>query len=73
MSKERCETCRFFLARTKRPRPGFSVRYGECRRFPPLALVEPSAHHVPATFAFPAVHSDVWCGEWQSRAAEQKT
>jgi len=65
-----CGKCAYFEAATKRPRKGFRVRYGCCRRFPPMVPnvwnLRPGNQYVPAGFLSPEVHSQEWCGEFKA-------
>lgn len=66
--EEKCGRCKFFNGSTKRPRKGFKVRYGICRRFPPITAniwqKTDSIKYVPAGYCYPVVHSDMYCGEY---------
>ena len=71
----KCGKCTHFNGRTKRPRTGFRVVYGECRRFPPMVtnVWEPEERKrlVPAGSLYPEVHSDKWCSEFKPKESEE--
>ncbi|TJU79703.1 MAG: hypothetical protein E5Y15_23195 [Mesorhizobium sp.] len=78
MSTEECSLCRFWM---KRSDPTGELGGGYCRRFPPffpsalriwtvgearnIADIEPSGGFLDD--AWPNVHQQSWCGEFQSR------
>jgi hypothetical protein len=72
-----CGNCQFFCRRTKRPKKGMGVIYGQCRRFPPaltpFVFDDGSVDYsigVPAGWAWPAVHSQQWCGEHKPKTGQ---
>lgn len=71
----KCGKCKYFAGHTKRPTKGFKIIYGVCRRFPPMIANRwadgNTARYVPAGFLHPEVHSDGWCGEFQSKESEE--
>ena len=56
MTKEKCETCRYFA------RWSSNLLVGHCHRFPPTAK---DKREIDQADAFPVVTPDAWCGEYQ--------
>lgn len=54
--KECCLNCRFFDQQE-------DVK-GDCRRYPPLPMVDPEDDNEIHAF-FPEVYVTTWCGEWK--------
>jgi len=64
MTRQICETCRFFVpAEAHR-----NIGGGNCHRYPPAVFWD---HDVQEPWwEFPAMIRDEWCGEWRPRTSE---
>lgn len=58
---EECRNCRFWVAKGRE----YDGEYGQCRRYPPEFVKNPTQHG-PRTL-FPLPLADEWCGEYQPR------
>lgn len=70
--KRACAKCEWFSGHTKRPRKGFKIIYGACKRYPPMVANiwhrgNLRNEYVPAGYLYPEVHSDKWCGEFKPK------
>lgn len=54
-----CSTCRHFTIQ--------HGAYGECRRMPPTARIDPRAFNFESRAWWPIVRNDEWCGEYAER------
>ena len=78
---DRCETCpdcRYFDDSCWRDgngnyhaRDGMRDDIGECRRYPPT--VTGISDEGDTEMAWPEVHGEYWCGEWQPKDAPPKS
>jgi hypothetical protein len=71
MEEPGCDNCRFGI---EEPRGSVFARdrgpgWGTCRRRAPRVVVVPSPERAAfSQTAFPRVHGNDWCGEYQSRS-----
>lgn len=60
----KCENCRFFV------RDPQNLKQGACRAHPPELITTPQAGgQVSMICAFPTVQDEMWCGEYEAKAA----
>lgn len=63
-----CETCRHFHAPHRTPGDDpIAAQWGDCRRFPPVALAVGDADYVSVESMLPRTHAGSRCGEWAGR------
>ncbi|QDT60609.1 hypothetical protein SV7mr_31330 [Stieleria bergensis] len=66
-----CTECKFYqpLQSWQRPYLPVNVRFGECRRSPPVASRQPDERDHQYQASFPTVEANDWCGQFAPRAA----
>ena len=67
-----CTECKFYqpLESWQRPYLPVNVRFGECRRSPPVASRQPDDRDHQYQASFPTVQANDWCGEFAPRVAQ---
>ena len=68
---KRCKNCRYNHSENMKDRYGNSVGLiCECRRYAPRMIAGADNSTGLASWEFPAVSPDSWCGEWRCKESE---
>lgn len=69
-NQERCGTCRYFFE--VKPSDRSPDREGECRRFPPVRVLDTRTPTDLMAWAQPITLAALWCGEWRSAKSNEE-